>query len=217
MLFTREQLVGIYYLLIGVVVLLLTPLLLASTQGDDSDYNYTYGGAVADTLYRGDYDLDDTLFNPPTLFERRNTKAGAVKVRKAEIPRIVELNRADSVDLISLRGVGGYYASKIIDYRNRLGGYFDIRQLRELNLTYFNLDSMSRYLCVDTSLIVKRHIGDYTFKNLIRHPYLDYETLVLIFEYKRELRADDTLTIKKLSAAGILRSTQAKKLSYYFY
>lgn len=217
MLFTREQIVGIYYLLIGVVVLLLTPLLLSFIQGNNFDNNYTLDVAVVDTLYRGDYDLDDSLFNPPTIFVRRNSKIRPVRVRKAEIPRILELNRADSVDLISLRGIGGYYASRIIDYRNRLGGYFDIRQLRELNLTYFNLDSMSRYLSVDTSLIVKRHIGDYTFKNLIRHPYLDYETLVLIFEYKRELRDNDSLTIKKLSAAGILRSTQAKKLSYYFY
>lgn len=217
MLFTREQIVGIYYLLVGIVVLLLFPLLLGFVRNDESSRYPAIGTIVGFSHNPVDSTLHDSLFLPPSLSEARRVRNWPVKIRRAELPKVVELNRADSMQLVSLHGIGGYYASKIIDYRSRLGGFFDIRQLRELNLTYFNLDSMSRYICADTSLIVKRYIGDYTFKNLIRHPYLDYETLVLIFDYKRELTEDDTLTIKKLSAAGILRSTQAKKLSYYFY
>ncbi len=209
MLFTREQITGLYYLTIGILLLFLFPLIIKGKDDDTLPLN--------DSMYRADSLLPDSLFRAPTVADVRKAKNSAVKIRKAKTPIIVELNRADSLQLVSLRGIGGYYASKIIDYRSRLGGFFDVRQLRELNLTYFNLDSMSRYIGVDTSLIVKRYIGDYTFKNLLRHPYLDYETLVLIFEYKRELPEGDTLTIKKLSAAGILRSTQTKKLSYYFY
>ncbi len=209
MLFTREQITGLYYLSIGILLLFIIPLLLGGKNGENV--------LICDNLYRVDSLLPDSLFVAPTRNEIRRAKNPPVKIRNVKKQRVVELNRADSAELVSLKGIGGYYASKILDYRGKLGGYFDVRQLRELNLTYFNFDSMSRYLCADTSLIVKRYIGDYTFKNLLRHPYLDYETLVLIFDYKRELAEGDTLTIKKLSAAGVIRSTQAMKLSYYFY
>ena len=209
MLFTREQITGLYYLSVGVLLLFIFPMILGSAKEEVILKN--------DNFYRVDSLLPDSLFVAPAQAEIRRAKNPPIKIRKVREQGVVELNRADSAELVSLKGIGGYYASKILDYRSKLGGYFDIRQLRELNLTYFNLDSMSRYLRADTSLIVKRYIGDYTFKNLLRHPYLDYETLVLIFDYKRELTEGDTLTIKKLSAAGVIRSTQAKKLSYYFY
>lgn len=209
MLFTREQITGLYYLSVGVLLLFIFPMILGSAKEEVILKN--------DNFYRVDSLLPDSLFVAPTQAEIMRAKNPPIKIRKVREQGVVELNRADSAELVSLKGIGGYYASKILDYRSKLGGYFDIRQLRELNLTYFNLDSMSRYLRADTSLIVKRYIGDYTFKNLLRHPYLDYETLVLIFDYKRELTEGDTLTIKKLSAAGVIRSTQAKKLSYYFY
>lgn len=209
MLFTREQITGLYYLSVGILLLFIFPMILGSAKDEVI--------LKDDNFYRVDSLLPDSLFVAPTQADIRRIKNPPVKIRKAREQRVIELNRADSLELVSLKGIGGYYASKILDYRSKLGGYFDIRQLRELNLTYFNLDSMSRYLRADTSLIVKRYIGDYTFKNLLRHPYLDYETLVLIFDYKRELTEGDTLTIKKLSAAGVIRSTQAKKLSYYFY
>ena len=209
MLFTREQIHGLYYLLTGLLIISLFPLLFGEIKGGDVDLNLVV--EAQDSL------LHDSLFMPPSVAEIRERREPLVKVRPAKLPIKIELNKADSAELVSLKGVGGYYASKIINYRGRLGGFFDVRQLKELNLTYLNVDSISRVVTVNKEYIVKRCIGDCEFKALLRHPYLDYETLVMIFDYKREFSVNDTLTIKKLSAAGILRSTQAKKLSYYFY
>ena len=48
-----------------------------------------------------------------------------------DIPKL-ELNAADSTALVSLRGIGPWYARKIMDYRARLGGFYDLAQLREI-------------------------------------------------------------------------------------
>ena len=40
-----------------------------------------------------------------------------------EIPKL-ELNTADSTALVALRGIGPYYARKILAYRDRLGGFY---------------------------------------------------------------------------------------------
>jgi len=51
-----------------------------------------------------------------------------IKVKK------LNLNTADSLDLIGLRGIGPYYAHKILQYRSRLGGVFtSMEQLLEID------------------------------------------------------------------------------------
>ena len=48
----------------------------------------------------------------------------------APIP--INLNRADSVALLDIPGVGPYYASKILRYRERLGAFAVKEQLMEI-------------------------------------------------------------------------------------
>ena len=49
-----------------------------------------------------------------------------------DIPK-VDLNTADSAALVSLKGIGPYYAKKILDYRQKLGGgFYDSSQLLEI-------------------------------------------------------------------------------------
>ena len=38
----------------------------------------------------------------------------------------VELNTADTATLKKIPGIGSYYARRIVDYRNRLGGFVSV-------------------------------------------------------------------------------------------
>jgi len=40
--------------------------------------------------------------------------------------QLVDINTADSVKLKMLRGIGPAIAKRIIDYRNRLGGFIEM-------------------------------------------------------------------------------------------
>lgn len=133
------------------------------------------------------------------------------KVRN--IPKIIELNSADSITLLSVRGIGPYYATKIIKYRKRLGGYYSVRQLKELNMTYFNVDSLAHLFIVDTTLIVKKTLDSMTFKEVLSHPYLEYEEVKLIFNAKNKYQ---TVTFGLLSEKKILPDHKLKKIKPYF-
>jgi DNA uptake protein ComE-like DNA-binding protein len=104
---------------------------------------------------------------------------------KKEIQKI-ELNTADSVSLIQLRGIGGYRASKIIKLRNRLGGFYTINQLKEIN--GFNdslLTMLSDQITIDTLLIRKININkDDSLMN--KHPYFWNGVAKSIISYRKQ-------------------------------
>ena len=52
--------------------------------------------------------------------------------KKAKPGEIIELNGADSARMTMIRGVGPSFAVRIIRYRNRLGGFYNKEQLKEI-------------------------------------------------------------------------------------
>ncbi|MDP3445410.1 MAG: helix-hairpin-helix domain-containing protein, partial [Ignavibacteria bacterium] len=87
----------------------------------------------------------------------------------------VELNTIDSVQLTEIPGIGQWFAHRIIQYRTILGGFVSKNQLLEV----YGIDStkytqMEGNFKIDASLIQPLRINRLTFKELIQHPYLDY-------------------------------------------
>lgn len=98
---------------------------------------------------------------------------------------ILELNSADTLSLQYIRGVGSYTARRIILYRDSLGGYYSLDQLREIS-GIARLDSILPHLVVDTSLIRPLYVNKASIKSLYTHPYIhNYETARAIYDKRR--------------------------------
>lgn len=90
-------------------------------------------------------------------------------------PSVVELNSADSLQLIRVKGIGPYRASKIIRWRNRLGGFWSFNQLLEIK--GFNdslLLQLKPYLTIDTNQVKKISVNRVNLEELQSHPYFWY-------------------------------------------
>lgn len=102
---------------------------------------------------------------------------------KTRLP--VELNSADSLALLPLPGIGPVLAGRIIKYRRLLGGYYTTTQLREVyglrEESFLLLDGRIK---VDTSLLVRINLNEATFRDLLRHPYLDMEHVKALMAYR---------------------------------
>lgn len=86
---------------------------------------------------------------------------------------LVEINSADTTELKKLRGIGGFLARKIVEYRTRLGGFYSMQQLVEVyRMTAEKIDTLSPHLMVDTSLVERININTVSVETLLRHPYL---------------------------------------------
>lgn len=125
----------------------------------------------------------------------------------------IELNSVDSNTLVKIRGIGPYYASKIIRYRKQLGGFYSVNQLKELKMKYFNVDSNAHLFSVTSNLIQVRDLDTMSFKSLVHHPYLEYEDVQMIFEAKRKY---GHLTYDTLEIHGVLTIFKLKKIKPYF-
>ncbi|MBQ7253562.1 MAG: helix-hairpin-helix domain-containing protein [Bacteroidales bacterium] len=128
--------------------------------------------------------------------------------------RKINLNTADSLQLVSLRGIGPYYAHKILEYRARLGGVFtDKNQLLEIE--GIDADRLSGFAeGVEVKPVQPRYsLWTATKSELASHPYIGSYVAKGIFRYKSV--ADTTLwTIAALVDNGVLTFDAAARLEY---
>lgn len=128
-----------------------------------------------------------------------------------DIP-LLDLNTADSTALDDLPGIGGWYASKIIEYRNSLGGYSSKEQLLEI----YRFDQQ-KYDALKDLVTIKEPYGyplwTLPADSLRKHPYIrNYETAKAIVMF-REHNPPDLWTIDDLRTAGIISPESAGKLN----
>lgn len=128
-------------------------------------------------------------------------------------PLVIELNSADSTALVSIRGIGPYYASKILRYREQLGGFHATRQLKEIKFQYLNIDSLLPHFSVNPALIRKKELDTMSFKSVLHHPYLVYEDVQLIFNAKRKY---GKINYSILESQKVLPLFKLKKIKPYF-
>ena len=114
---------------------------------------------------------------------------------------IVELNSADSAQLVALRGIGSVLARRIMTYRDMLGGFYSVEQLREVrNLPPETYANLYQQFAIDTSAIVRINLNDFKYKQLSGHPYMSVTQLNAIMNYKKIMgkfkSVDDLLRFK---------------------
>lgn len=114
-----------------------------------------------------------------------NVVRKATETRKPRTIREIELNHADSLDLIQLPQVGPWFAHRILKYRRILGGYSHYNQLLEVyGMEKERLDKFVGYLTIDTTKIEPLRINYIEFKMAVRHPYFSYGLTKAVFNYR---------------------------------
>lgn len=97
----------------------------------------------------------------------------------------ISINSADSSALLPLPDIGPVFAGRIIRYRELLGGFTGLDQLEEVyGLSGETIRLIGKYLQFDTSVIRKIRVDSATFRELLRHPYLEMEHVRALFQYR---------------------------------
>jgi DNA uptake protein ComE-like DNA-binding protein len=85
----------------------------------------------------------------------------------------IEINTADSIELMKLPGIGDKLSKRIEKYRNLLGGFYSIEQLNEVyGLSDQIIQKMSKNVRIDPAHIVKVNLNFADWNELAKHPYI---------------------------------------------
>ncbi|MFY0592861.1 helix-hairpin-helix domain-containing protein [Roseivirga sp.] len=129
--------------------------------------------------------------------------------------RIFDLNEADTTQLKMIKGIGSSYAKRIVGYRNLLGGYHTVDQLKEIYGMSEELyqSIVGQFKVQDQPGLKKLQINIATFKELLAHPYIDYELTKEILNMKSSRgkfsNLEDLYLLTLIDSAGV------KKLAPY--
>lgn len=116
----------------------------------------------------------------------KNTKQATSTFKK------IELNTADSLALIELKGVGPGYAKRILKYRSLLGGFVKLEQVKEIyGMTDELYELIISQSTLDTKAITKFNINTIDFKSLNKHPYVSYEITKQIMNYRKQNKINE--------------------------
>ena len=126
-----------------------------------------------------------------------------------DIPQI-DLNRADSAAFDTLPGIGGYFAAKMVSYREQLGGYSYPEQL--MDLWHFDQEKYDGLKDLITLTPPEPYpLWTLPEEELKKHPYIrDAAHGVVLF---REHHPREQLTVEGLEKAGVLPAEDAGRLA----
>ena len=148
--------------------------------------------------------------------------SGSIYGRKVERNRYMcNLNTADSAALVQLYGIGGYYARKILRYREVLGGSFvDARQLLEIEgFTQERFARIEKNVFVSEEDVKGFSILNAKRKALERHPYIGpYAARGIVTYLKlkgKESFENEMHLLEQLVKEKIIGEGNAQKLREY--
>ncbi len=127
---------------------------------------------------------------------------------------ILGLNSCDTTNLKYLRGIGSGYARLIVRYRQELGGYAYVEQLREIReIPEVTLDSIIPHFFVEQDSIRMIDVNKATVERMSRHPYLSFTQARAIYELRRSrFRLQ---SIEELFGTECLTDTDIVRLTPY--
>ncbi|HOD88816.1 MAG TPA: helix-hairpin-helix domain-containing protein, partial [Bacteroidales bacterium] len=160
------------------------------------------------------YSIDSVCFNRVKDYIKitDNVKEDLVKSENREVK--VYINSADALEFQKLRGIGEVFSKRIVNYREKLGGFVSKEQIKEVygisNELYENIEAN---LILDESEIKKININKADYAELISHPYIDKEITVVILNY-REFKGEITSFDELLSQKALTKKSLEKIQPY---
>jgi DNA uptake protein ComE-like DNA-binding protein len=159
---------------------------------------------------------DSLRFDTPMIRENQIVEKdgnGVLSQKKEKQLIKLELNGATEVMLVALPGIGAYSASKIIAYRDRLGGFLALDQLSEIpGLKPEIVQQVLPFLELKQG-VTKMMVNEVGIETLRQHPYLTWNQANSIIKMRKQRGAFKQL--QELKESVLIDEETYKKLLPY--
>ena len=123
----------------------------------------------------------------PTFRGKRTKPTSFPRTEKFPRGTLVELNMADTTTLKKVPGIGPVFANRIVKYRNLLGGFYAVSQLREVyGIDEERYQALAPWFVADTAYLQKLKVNELPAKLLRKHPYINYHQAKVIEQLRKQ-------------------------------
>ncbi len=99
----------------------------------------------------------------------------------------LDLNRVDSLELQQLPGIGPVFASRIVRFRDGLGGFYDKRQLLDVyGFDEERYEGLAAHVYADATAVSRININTATYEELAAHPLISYKQANAVVQYRKQ-------------------------------
>lgn len=123
------------------------------------------------------------------------------------VPKNIEINTADTTAFIALPGIGAKLAARIVSFRDKLGGFYSVKQVAETyglpDSTYTRIEPM---LQCNPALVQQVNINTADANLLKQHPYIRWNLANAIVQYRGQhgnFKSVDQLRLLSVITADI--------------
>ncbi|MFB9864537.1 ComEA family DNA-binding protein [Rufibacter immobilis] len=126
-----------------------------------------------------------------------------------------DLNTADTTELKQIRGIGSKLSQRIINFRDKMGGFHSVDQVAEVyGLPPEVADSVRKYAFIaKDGGIRKINLNAATFAELRQHPYIGYSLARAIVNYRTQ--HGPYPSVEELRKIKVLKEEQFQKMQPY--
>ncbi len=115
------------------------------------------------------------------------SKMEFTEIKNEQKIKIIELNSASEEDLMSIKGIGPFFAKNILKRRDQLGGYINIEQLLEVwKMTPEKIEELKSYIQIDPLNIKKLNINMLNAEDFKKHPYFTWNIINAIVKLRNQ-------------------------------
>lgn len=120
--------------------------------------------------------IKDSLFYPEMLKSSWKEDDYKETENNVKVKIRVDVNTADSVTLKTIPGIGPFFAGKIVQHRNDLGGFLSLNQLTEIwKFDEDKLTGIREYSFLSKIKLIKLDVNKASVDELVKHPYINYK------------------------------------------
>jgi competence ComEA-like helix-hairpin-helix protein len=103
------------------------------------------------------------------------------------MPSIIDINSADTTNFIALPGIGSKLAQRIINFRDKLGGFYKVEQVAEtFGLPDSTFQKIKPRLAISNAAVKQFNINTATVDEMKTHPYLRYNIANAIVQFRTQ-------------------------------
>lgn len=148
------------------------------------------------------------------VYEARKTKKDSLRFPREEkysTGIVIDANSADTSILKKIPGIGSVISRNIVSYRNRLGGFYDVRQLLEVKYVDTTL---LVWFQVKSDIFRKINVNKADIDELRSHPYMDFHKAKAIVDFRR--KRGHISGMSQISMFSEFSDEDIIRLSHYF-